>query len=266
MSDSSDSSSSYSDAYESSLPEGLLPIDRFIHKSGFVDYDEVLRNPDIIEHNLALIRSADIRGYDRRELLAFHTNAYNITCLSAVAAKLKGDPLWSGNTSKFRRYMFFMSAKYTIAGVKNDLHAYENKVIRPSCGFSPSVHVLLNCGSIGCPRLQPRLLSRDNVDEVVAQLAQRWVDDHGAAIIVRSDSSGAVVRLSEIFKWYASDFEGSGGWLRFVRKYSRNAKWGDIDAKTAKVEWTPYDWRVHSITKAVEVGILERGEIRRSRN
>jgi hypothetical protein len=70
------------------------------------------------------------------------------------------------------------------------------------------------------------------------------------------------VRLSEIFKWYAADFDGAGGWHRFVSRYSRDPRWRDIDPAAVTVEWEPYDWRVNSLEKAIESGYLERGAIR----
>jgi hypothetical protein len=45
------------------------------------------------------------------ELFAFHANAYNIVCMAAIAERLRADPVWEGNTGKFRRCArhFFIS-------------------------------------------------------------------------------------------------------------------------------------------------------------
>jgi hypothetical protein len=76
-----------------------------------------------------------------------------------------------------------MSAKHRIAGRNVDLHAFENAGIRPAHAFDPRVHVVLNCGSLGCPRLEGELFAPGD-DARIAEMAGAWVDAAGAARIV----------------------------------------------------------------------------------
>lgn len=164
----------------------------------------------------------------REEQLAYWINGYNAYVLWAV---LERPGMRSVSDEKTD---FFYFTEYELGGASWSLYNLENDVIRER--FSePRIHMAVNCASAGCPELPAEAFLPEKLEAQLAREAARFCA-HPDKVRVE----GNVVKVSQIFEWYAADFE-PGGPVEFCRK------WGREDLPSgAKVEYIPYDWALNA--------------------
>ena len=76
----------------------------------------------------------------------------------------------------------------------------EHEILRPIFA-DPRIHYAVNCASIGCPNLQETAFTADNLQDLLDQAAEQYINHPRG---VRIESGELIV--SSIFDWYAEDF------------------------------------------------------------
>ncbi len=215
----------------------LLPISRYINESGMIDY-EMLRSDPWLTEQIPQIESAKISELNREDQLAFWLNAYNILTLKSILQKLESDPEFTGNLGPWRKFLFFIWRKHSVAGRKLSLNHIEHKIIRKQFQ-DPRVHFVLNCGSASCPVLYNRLFSGATLENYLENATDQFINN---SLQVHFDHMSNTLYLSKIFKWYKRDFSESGGIIPFIQKFwSGNSP--DLDH--AKIKFRSYDWKLN---------------------
>ncbi|HHO54079.1 MAG TPA: DUF547 domain-containing protein [Deltaproteobacteria bacterium] len=159
----------------------------------------------------------------RDDALAYWINAYNALAIQGVIDR---PGLESVDDIKVE---YFYLTRYQVGGRRLDLYRLENGVVRSEFD-EPRIHFALNCQSMGCPQLPAEAFVPGRLQEQLAQWTRDFVTDPAKVRV-----EGGVVHLSQIFEWYASDFEPDGP-LAFI-----NANGGAVPAKAA-LSYIPYDW------------------------
>jgi hypothetical protein len=97
------------------------------------------------------------------------------------------------------------------------------------------IHVGINCASVGCPDLGAGAWQAATLDADLDAAAVRFVDHPG-----KGAGPGGV---SQLFRWFVADFEGShGGVQAFVSRY-RTGGDGDVDYDAT----LDYDWSLNDL-------------------
>jgi hypothetical protein len=162
---------------------------------------------------------------------AFYLNAYNILVISEVAAHYPAE-------SVQKIPGFFDKNLVTVAGEKMTLNDLEAKKLREPF-HDPRVHFALVCGAKGCPHLNRQAFVGNQVDAQLTVQARKVLQDPK---FIRVNDATKKVQVSEIFKWYESDFKASGKTgLAYINQY-RDSK--PIPA-TYAVEYYTYDWALN---------------------
>ena len=108
----------------------------------------------------------------------------------------------------------------------------------PRCRYKvkldPRVHFALVCGSKGCPPV--KIYSERNLDRGLDAATKFFLDDPQNCRI-----SGNEVQVSQIFEWYAKDFDPSV--VEFIGRYLEK------DLKGYKVSYLKYDWDLNGSEK-----------------
>lgn len=186
---------------------------------------------------------------------AYWLNGYNVSMIAAVLDSWGGDPAWSVSASDFG---VFLKPVHSFGGHRLSLNDVEHVVLRGDTSkaiaadvswmsaqhqalwdggaLDPRIHMALNCASVGCPSLAATPFAPATLDAQLSALSAAYVDDprRGAG------PSG----ISEIFKWYAADFEAGGGVERFIRAHRR------AGGPVAFDQWIPYSWKLNVAEKA----------------
>ncbi len=135
---------------------------------------------------------------------------------------------------------FFDNVKHKIGGNNWTLSHLENKIMRPSFK-DPRLHFVLVCGAKSCPPIINEAYFPSTLE---AQLEEQTKAALNNPDFIKTE--GDKIMLSEIFKWYESDFK-----LKAKNTTAYINQYRDIKI-TSKTSFYPYDWAVNGKTIAKE--------------
>lgn len=204
---------------------------------GNVKYDDLKKDNAELESLVSDIRRADVAGLDSDMEQAFYINAYNIL---VIYGALKNYPLESVQDIG----SFFDKKNIIVSGKKTSLNQLEKDKLLNKFG-DPRYHFVLVCGAKGCPPITNFAYHPDRLEEQLEQQTRLALNDNGFL-----STEGNTLNLSQIFKWYRSDFGGSKSTIvDFINKY-REAK---VSADS-KINYTNYDWSLNNYNSNSFIG------------
>jgi hypothetical protein len=215
-----------------------------------VDYAGFAANRARLETSLdqlSAVAPSEFERWSRPQQLAFFINAYNAFTVELI---LTGWPalssikdLGSFLRSPWRRPFF------VLLGARRHLDWIEHEQLRPRYA-EPRLHAAVNCASIGCPALRPEAFVASRIDGQLEDSMRRFLGDR-----TRNRIAGGRLEVSEIFRWYRSDFEqGHGGLHRLHDLFARYADVLTEDPgeraallqRALPVTFLPYDWSLNA--------------------
>lgn len=230
-----------------------------------VDYD-ALRS-DIAYQVMLIESSTKLNAFDpaylasREDRLAFWINLYNALVMDAVIAL---GVKRSVGEHRFGLITFFRRAAYHIGGLRLSLDDIEHGILRgnhghpfiPGAQFSshdprqkwvvhpmePRIHFAINCASRSCPPIQ--VYQGDILDDQLSLAARNFVDNS-----IKIDPNSKTLSLSQIFKWFETDFGGREGVLSFILGHlpqDERRSWISENMRLLEFRYENYDWSLNS--------------------
>jgi len=99
----------------------------------------------------------------------------------------------------------------------------------------PRVHFAVNCASESCPKLNNSAFEAKNLDRQLNEATKAFINSK------ENEISMDKLKLSKIFKWYASDFEATAGSvIQFINPYTDKQISTDAD-----VSYKDYSWKLN---------------------
>lgn len=212
--------------------DGLLK--KNVDAKGQVDYSTWKAKDEAeLDRWLALAAEAKPDEFPTRgDRLAFWINAYNAGTLKRV---LKHWPV----TDVSKIPDFFKTKDLKIAGNLMSLDDIEHGVIRKIFG-DPRVHASLVCAGTSCPVLKPGAYSGAKLDAELDEGMRAFLADPTRN---RFDPKTNTIYLSEIFKWYAQDFQlESGSLIAFIKPYAPKEAQEMLERPEVKIEYLKYNF------------------------
>jgi len=197
-------------------------------KDGLIDYAAIKSN-GIIELS-DLISQLSNNSYDESIEKAYLINAYNLFVIDAV---IENYP-----TSSPMNIVGFFDAKNSVLNGKlislNDL---ENNLLRKKYKDA-RLHFVLVCGGLGCPPITNFAYTPNQLEQQIELQTKTALNNPKFIYQINSEK---IIYLSEIFKWYSTDFgKNKTEKLAFINKY-RTEKFN----LNYKVKNYPYDWTLN---------------------
>ncbi|TVQ93429.1 MAG: DUF547 domain-containing protein [Deltaproteobacteria bacterium] len=215
-----------------------------------VDYEALASQRAELGRYLDGLAEAPLAAFSKEEQLAVWVNAYNAHTLALVLDNpeissirdLDGGEVWKRRT-------------FRVGGEDLTLDAMEHERARPLS--DGRVHAVLSCAARGCPPLPPSPLRASTHERQLREAATVWVRTN--AYKIRGDT----LHLSQVFKWYAEDFEPyrrevrgadpeQAGAIGFIATFSPREDAARLTAGAYEVAWEPYDWELNRLP-SVEV-------------
>jgi len=197
-----------------------------VSDKGLVDYAKIASDDRAkLDAFLAAVAAAPVPA-DKSEAIALYADAYNALVIKKVIENKRPRSVLDVKG-------FFDSGPEKIAGQMLTLDALEKKVVAPLA--SPGHHFILVCGAVGCPKLEKKSFSADpsGVHKRMDAAAKAYLSTPRGAVVAKDS-----VQLSKIFEWYAADFGGAAGVLKFVKQHVQIAD-------GSKVSSLEYDWTLN---------------------
>jgi hypothetical protein len=200
--------------------------------NGTLDYASLQSN-STLKSLMKQIKGANLDQADDATKKAFYINAYNLHVINQAVSNY---PLSSVQEVKG----FFDGKKITVAGRNRTLNDLEKKeLLKPY--NDGRLHFVLVCGALGCPPITNFAYRPEQLDAQLDKQTRLALNDKNFI-----QTSPGKIGLSQIFKWYPTDFgKNLDGVLDFINKY-RNTPL----SKSDKVSYYNYDWSLNDISNA----------------
>lgn len=170
------------------------------------------------------------------EQIAYWANLYNALTVNLI---LDNYPLKSIREVKSGVFSTgpWKRDEVTVNGKVLSLDDIEHGILRKRYPNPALVHYMVNCASVGCPNLQPKLWTAATLDADRDAAAREFINSpRGAAI------KGNKLKASSIYDWFKEDFGGSkSATLEHFRKYAGPELLSALDAG-AKIDGYDYNW------------------------
>jgi uncharacterized membrane protein YdjX (TVP38/TMEM64 family) len=208
-----------------------------VDADGLVDYARLKGAHAELDAYIGSLAGAPFEKLGRDEKLALLINAYN-----AFTLRLVLDHWPVASIQDIPTEQRWDARRWRLAGETLSLNQIENERIRPMF-LEPRIHFALVCAARGCPPLRAEAYTGARLESQLLDQARRvHSDDHW----LRFDPSTGELRLTELYKWYESDFrQASGSVPEHVALHAPPVRAALDAGQRVEVHWIPYDWSLN---------------------
>lgn len=169
----------------------------------------------------------------RDEQLAYYANLYNASMIRAVI-----DRYHEGYAPSDNDFAIFSEEVVRLKGRTISLDHLEKQIMLPTFD-EPRIHVVLVCAAESCPPLLPNAYTGANIERLMEQNMQRFINDPQRNRILPAQE---LMKLSQIFNWYADDFGGPDHVDDYVNRY-----YTSTDVRGFAIEFLEYSWKLNIV-------------------
>ncbi len=228
---------------------------------GTVDYDALRDSEEYGEYGKLIAR---LRDYDpgllkdENEIKAFWINLYNTIVVDGIIAL--------GIKSSVKEITgFFKKICYIISGQTFSPDDIEHGILRANAPHpiyvfrqfgagdqrkkysikevDPRIHFALVCGSRSCAPIQ--FYTPERIHDELEMASLNFINSSEVIVIPEEKK----MNISQIFKWYETDFGGRTGVLNFIEKYIVDDDKKEFVGKekdNISIEYLYYDWNLNT--------------------
>ena len=201
-------------SFDHAVFDGLL---RAHVKDGRVDYAAFQNNADFARY-LASLKSANLKGLEEAERIAFWLNTYNAYTIQLVASRGETQSIRNINKSfgLLRLKGPWTEDLVQAAGQTLTLDDVEHRILRKD--FSePRIHFALNLGAKGGPKMRSEAYSGLKLEEQLEEQTRTFLHESTKN---RLDTAQNIVYISPVVARYRDDFGASNNALgKFLAEY-----------------------------------------------
>lgn len=221
-------------------------------RDGGFDYAKLKQDRTKLDAYLSTLRAVTpeaLAGWNEKQRFAFWINTYNAHCIQKV---IDDYPLKSirkldgvfGISTVFDKAFIPMKAHHP--DKKNEelaLNDIEHKILRKQ--FKDArLHAAINCASKSCPPLRNEAFTADRLDAQLEEQMRAFVNDPARNHLDPKKE----LAVSEIFKWFAEDFERDAKSVKeYLVRFAPAEKAEFI--RGAKIRYLDYDWDLNDVPK-----------------
>lgn len=203
-------------------------VRKYVTPGGLVDYAALKDDREFAKTILMFsAQEPNTERWTEEQQLAYWINVYNAFTVKLIVDHMPIESI--KDIDDAWKLEFIKLGDNTFS-----LDQIEHEIIRKQFD-EPRVHFALNCASFSCPVLPNRALKAEDLDETLDRLTKDFLND-----IHRNRISARKADVSELFEWFAEDFESVGGVRAFIEKHRGKAIDPDLELTYIK-----YDWRLN---------------------
>ncbi len=215
-------------------------LQKYVDSQGRVNYAGLKKNLGTLQSyldSLAVNAPSDKATFQTG--LAFWINAYNALTIKGVL-----DHYPTTSVRKIKLFGgFFSRIRFQVGGRSYTLDNIEHDIIRSEFG-DPRIHFALVCASLGCPSLENRAFVPETLEERLDNATANFINNPEK---VRLDRGNRVLYLSQIFEWYAEDFEDThDSVINFISEYLPEVDAAFLKGKEVQIQYVQYDWSLNA--------------------
>ncbi|QXP50600.1 DUF547 domain-containing protein [Cellulophaga sp. HaHa_2_95] len=204
-------------------------LGKYVDQKGNVNYKGFKKDALALSTYLeGLAKNAPTDQWSKDEKLAYYINLYNAATVKLI---LDNYPVKSIKDIKGpwdQEWVKIGNKTYSLGNI-------EHKILRKM--NEPRIHFAINCASYSCPKLVNTAYLPATMEAQLQKATFSFIND-----TTRNNISENELQLSNIFKWYKSDFTTTVSLQEYLKPYSKIAISTD-----AKVKYNDYDWSLNEI-------------------
>ena len=205
-----------------------------------VDYAALKTDPDYARALAHLARARTGAFRSDAEAIAFWVNAYNLLAIKAVVDRYPVRSITDGGSLL---QSIWKKRIGTVGGKALALDDIEHGILRARFR-EPRVHMAIVCASLSCPDLRTEPYVAERLDAQLDEATRMFLANPAKGLSPGGD--GQTTHVSAIFRWFAADFGGPEGVLRFIRAHAVGAPARQLaDVTAARLAYLPYDWTLN---------------------
>ena len=209
-----------------------------------VDYGALKADPDYAR---ALAHLAEARIETLRsdaEAIAFWLNAYNLLAIKAVVDRYPVASIKDGGS--FLQSIWKKKVG-TVGGREYALDDIEHSILRARFR-EPRIHMAIVCASLSCPDLKTEPYVAERLSAQLDDATRRFLGNPAKG--VRPGADGRTAQVSSIFRWFAADFAGADGVVRFIGAHAAGEVSRSLTGLSpAGLTYLPYDWSLNDVRR-----------------
>lgn len=200
-------------------------LQKHVDKNGDVDYRAFSKDIESLDDYLkTLSKTPPAENWTKPEKLAYYINLYNAGTVKLI---LENYPVKSIKDIKSP----WGKKRVKIGKRKFSLGSLEHSILRKM--NEPRIHFAVNCASYSCPKLLNKAFTASKMEQQLEQATKDFILD-----TKRNRISSQKAELSEIFKWYKSDFTTNGTLLEYIDQYTTQKISNNTEIKYIDYNWS----------------------------
>ena len=190
---------------------------------------------------LQKMQAVNVSSLNRSEQKTFWINLYNALTVNVVLGHYPVKSIRDIDISPG----IFSSGPWDaqllkIEGQDISLNDIEHRILRPIWQDN-RVHYAVNCASIGCPNLQSKAYTSQDLEQMLDKAAREFIN-HPRGV----SFAGNRFRVSSIYFWFKADFDNSEkGIIQHLRKYLSPENIKKLNTLQNKNIAHHYDWSLN---------------------
>lgn len=202
-------------------------LKKYVANNGDVNYKGFKNEADKLNTYISYLeKQKPTAAWSVNKQLAYFINVYNANTIKLI---IDNYPLKSIKDISSP----WIKDRFKIGGKDFSLAGLENGILRKM--NEPRIHFAINCASTSCPKLLNEAYTETNVMDLMERATKEFINNTS-----KNKLSKDSAKISEIFKWYKSDFTENGSVIDYINMYSNT----QINADTS-IDYIEYDWSLN---------------------
>lgn len=200
-------------------------LQKHVDNTGKVDYKGFLKDRDQLKKYLNQLSDHPPQSnWSRNETMAYYINVYNAYTVELILENYPVKSIKDINRPWGRKFFSIGDQKYSLNDIEHNILRKMNE---------PRIHFAINCASVSCPKLYNKAFTATKLEAQLDKLTREFINSP------ENNISENELQLSNIFKWYESDYlvNGIHSLPQYVSQYT------DVKINpNAKVSFLDYNW------------------------
>ncbi len=189
----------------------------------------------LLQTYIDTMQDTDPLEYNKQEQKAYWINFYNALTVNVILIKQPYLSILTTGNSLIPKGPWDDSIA-NVAEEALSLNDIEHRILRP-IWQDYRIHFAVNCASLGCPNLQAKAFTADNIDTLLDSATKEFLN-HPRGLFLDKNT----LRLSSIFKWYQADFANTEAQMLVVlSQYLSNNDAAMLKSFNGTIDYK-YDW------------------------
>ena len=202
-------------------------LQKYVASNGDVDYKGFKKDIRALNDYVKFLATQiPSENWTLNEQLAYFINVYNANTIKLIADNYPTKSIKDIKNPWLKNRIKIGDKDFSLADIENGVLRKMNE---------PRIHFAINCASFSCPKLLNTAYTSQNVQELMERATREFINNTSKNKLTKDE-----VKISEIFKWYKSDFTENVSVVDYINQYSEIKIFPN-----AKIDYINYNWSLN---------------------